>query len=193
MTKFILLGGYPQKADDGGKSFYEELVRGFEEPVKVLLCMFARPEDVWQKTFDDDQIIFVQQLPGKKLEMKMASPNEFKEQLAWADAIYFRGGITKNLLNELEKQEGWKEIVEGKTVAGTSAGANVLGAYYAALDTPVAEKGLGLLPVKVIVHYRSDYNTPNIDWDKSYQLLQNTGEDLPILALGEGQFKVIET
>lgn len=192
MTKFILLGGYPQKAADKGKSFYEELIEGFDEPVKILLCMFARPEDAWQKTFEGDQVILDQNLPVKKLDLKMASPDEFLEQVKWANVIYFRGGITENLLEELNKQTGWEKLIQGKTVAGTSAGANILGKYYSALDTPSVKKGLGLLPVKVIVHYKSDYNAPNIDWDESYQLLQSTGEELPILALGEGQFEVIK-
>lgn len=190
MTKFVLLGGYPQKADDGGRSFYEELIEGFSEPVKVLLCMFARSEDAWQKTFDEDQMILAQNLPSKKLTLRMASPGEFLEQVAWADVVYFRGGTTKKLLDELKKQAGWEKIIQGKTIAGTSAGANILGKYYCALDKPEVEEGLGLLPVKVIVHYRSDYNAPNIDWDKSYQLLQSVEEELPILALGEGQFEV---
>lgn len=192
MTKFILLGGYPQKAEDGGKAFYEELVKGFDEPVKVLHCMFARPEDAWQKTFDEDQIILAQNLPNKKLTLKMASPSEFLEQVAWADVIYFRGGITKKLLGELQKQKGWENLIEDRTIAGTSAGANILAKYYCALDNPGVEEGLGLLPVKVIVHYRSDYNAPNIDWGKSYQLLEEAGEKLPIMALGEGQFEVIK-
>lgn len=192
MTKFILLGGFPQKADDGGKAFYEELVKGFQEPIKVLFCMFARPEGAWQKTFIEDQAIFAQHLPNKKLTLKMASPEKFLDQIRWANVIYFRGGITERLLEELKKQVGWEKIIQEKTIAGTSAGANVLAEYYAALDRPEAEKGLGLLPVKVIVHYRSDYNAPNIDWDKSYEQLKNTGEELPILALREGQFEIIE-
>jgi hypothetical protein len=52
--------------------------------------------------------------------------------------------------------------------------------------------GLGLLPVKVIVHYRSDYNAPRIDWDKSYEQLETRGGNLRILALQEGHFEIIE-
>lgn len=192
MTKYILLGGYPHKALDGGRAFYEELVEGFTEPVKILICAFARPQNVWQKTLDEDQVTFEQKLPNKRFVLKLASQNEFLEQVAWADAIYFRGGITEDLLEELIKQPGWTSIVRGKTIAGTSAGANVLGEYYAALDSPEVKKGLGILPIKVIVHYRSDYNAPNIDWDKSYQLLEDTGKKFPILALGEGQFEIVE-
>lgn len=54
-----------------------------------------------------------------------------------------------------------------------------------------AEEELGLVPVKAIVHWKSDYNSPNVDWDKGYDELKAYGEDLPVLTLGEGEFKVI--
>ena len=49
---------------------------------------------------------------------------------------------------------------------------------------------MGLLPIKVLVHYRSNYNAPNINWDKAYAELKAYGEDLPILTLAEGEFVV---
>ena len=63
--------------------------------------------------------------------------------------------------------------------------------YYYGLDSLKLCEGLGLLPVKIIVHWHSDYNAPNIDWDKAYLELKNYKEDLPIITLAEGQFEVI--
>jgi len=41
------------------------------------------------------------------------------------------------------------------------------------------------------VHYRSDYNSPNIDWDVAYKVLKNHQQELPVVTLAEGQFVVM--
>ncbi len=192
MTKFILVGGYPLRALDGGKAFAEELVKGFGESVKVLECLFARPCDSWVKAFNEDKEFFTTILPNNTLEFQMALPEQFREQVKWADAIYIRGGASDAILLELQKQsEGWIEELSGKTLAGSSAGAHAVSKYYYGLDDLKIGEGLGLLPVKVIVHYRSDYNAPNINWNKAEQELKNYKEDLEIITLPEGCFKVI--
>ncbi|MES2931620.1 MAG: hypothetical protein V4682_02890 [Patescibacteria group bacterium] len=96
------------------------------------------------------------------------------------------------LLDALKECRGWEEELQGKTVAGTSAGVCFLSRYYYSLSNLEVREGLGLLPVKALVHYRSDYNAPNIDWDVAYQTLDEYGENLPILALPEGGFEIIE-
>jgi len=57
MTKYILAGGYIHKADDGGRSFCEELVKNFDFNKKVIIldCMFARPKDMWDKKLEEDR------------------------------------------------------------------------------------------------------------------------------------------
>ena len=145
MTKYILVGGYPDKALDEGKAFCEEVVKGFEEPVRILDCIFARPHETWEKEYVNDKEFFGDYLPNKKPEIRLADPEKFIEQVKWANAIYFRGGKTR---------------------------------YYYGLDSLKLCEGLGLLPIKVIVHWRSGYNAPNI-------------EDLPIITMAEGQIEVI--
>lgn len=189
-TKFILVGGYPHKAQDGGKAFAEELVKGCAEPVKFLDCLFARPRETWEKGHAQDKELFGNNLPSKKLDMIPADPAKFIEQLRWADVIYIRGGSNDALREALNKQQGWVEALEGKTLAGSSAGANMLSKYYWSPDSLKCGDGLGVLPVKVIVHYGSDYNAPNVDWDKAEVELKVYREDLPILKLAEGQFEV---
>jgi len=191
MTKYILVGGYPDKAPDEGKAFCEEIVKGFEEPVRILDCIFARPRETWEKEYANDQEFFKDHLPNKKLEIRLATPENFVEQMKWANAIYFRGGRTTPLMELLNKNKGWDKELDGKTLAGTSAGANMMAKYYYGLDSLRLREGLGLLLVKVIVHWRSDYNATNIDWDKAYSELKNYKEDLPIITLDEGQFEVI--
>ncbi|MBI4121784.1 MAG: Type 1 glutamine amidotransferase-like domain-containing protein [Parcubacteria group bacterium] len=190
-TKYILVGGYPHKAPDGGKGFAEELVKGFDEPVKILDCLFARPRENWEKAFAQDQEFFAKQLPGKQLEFAMALPEQFREQVRLANVIYIRGGVSEALFLQLQKpSEGWQHELSGKTLAGSSAGADVISKYYYGLDDLQIAEGLGLLPVKVIPHYGSDYNAPHIDWTKAEAELAAYKEPLPLIKLAEGQFEV---
>ena len=62
MKKFILVGGYPHKAIDGGRALCEELVEGFSEPIKLLDCFFARPQEDWEKAFQQDKEFFTRNL-----------------------------------------------------------------------------------------------------------------------------------
>lgn len=190
-VKYILVGGYPDKAKDSGRAFCEEIVKDFKEPVRVLDCIFGRPRETWEEVFADDKEFFKKHAPNKKLEFKLADPDNFTSQAKWASAIYFRGGKTSELIKILNQNGGWEKELEGKTLAGTSAGANIMSRYYYGLDSLKICEGLGLLPIKVIVHYRSDYNSPNIDWDRAYSELKNYKEDLPIITLAEGEFKIM--
>jgi peptidase E len=201
-TKYILVGGYITKAQDGGKGFYDELIKGFKEPVKILYCVFARPIKEWESVFKKDELFFKQNLPEKKFELVLAQPDNFIDQVKWADAIYIKGGETEALLNELKKQKGWEKELDNKTLAGTSAGADAIAKYYYDIDNlddkGLIKKGLGLLPIKVITHYRSNYNAPNINWDeadtklKNHKENQEDKENLEIIKLKEGEFKVFE-
>jgi peptidase E len=192
-TKYILVGGYPQKGLNEGKDFAEELVKDFGESVNILVCLFARTRDVWEKAYNQDVEAFQRHLPEKKLEIVMADPKKFIEQLKAADVLYLRGGSSTQLLvDTLKWYPDLKSMLQGKTVAGSSAGADAISQYYYGLDTPdEIKEGLGLLPVKVVVHYRSDYNAPNIDWDKVDALMENTHPEFPTLNLAEGQFEVM--
>ena len=77
MTKYILVGGYPHKAHDGGKAFVEELVRGFGEPVKILDCLFARPRESWVVADAQNLEFFKEQLPSVKFDAQIADPDKF--------------------------------------------------------------------------------------------------------------------
>jgi len=125
------------------------------------------------------------------LEFELADPENFTEQVKWADAIYIRGGSAEDYVLDLfRKNSNWIKELDGKTLAGSSAGADIISKYYYDLDNLKFNEGLGLLPIKVLVHYQSDYNAPNIDWDKSYEELKNYKEDLPITTLKEGEYKI---
>jgi len=191
-TKYILVGGYRAKASDGGKAFVEELVKGFDEPVKILVCLFARPRETWNTAFLEDKEFFAAQLSQKRIEIVLADPKKFTGQVKYADVIYLHGGDTEQLVTALNADGEWKQELGDKTLAGSSAGADAIAKYYYGLDAQKVGEGLGLLQIKMIPHYRSNYNAPNIDWNKAYSELKDYKEDLPLIALKEGEFKVIE-
>lgn len=192
MTKYILAGGYVHKAQDEGKSFYEEMVRGFSEPIKILDCIFARPKELWKETYIEDKNNIVRQLPNLKIQIELAQPETFIEQIKHTNVLYIRGGETKLLFDLLATSGDWTKELDGKTVAGTSAGADIIAKYYAVGKTGrISGEGIGLLPVKFIPHWKSDTFTEfDIDWEQILEGLKKYKEDLPIVALREGEFRV---
>ncbi|MBI3888826.1 Type 1 glutamine amidotransferase-like domain-containing protein [Candidatus Nomurabacteria bacterium] len=190
MIKYILAGGYPHKAKDGGKAFFMSLIENKPGPVKLLECLFSRPRENWEKSFLQDKNYMETNITETKIDMKCATEENFIEELKWADAIYFRGGETKLLLERLLKHKGWEKLLEGKNIAGSSAGAYMLSKYYYDIESLCIKEGLGLTDTKVIVHFQS----PNykVEWKKALTELKKYKEDLPIFALAEGEFKIIE-
>ncbi len=181
------------EADDGGKAFCEAFVADVPEPYRILICYFARPIASWPEAFKQDKMWIQSFFPDKRITFQLASVDKLISQVQWAQGLFLKGGNAEQLLQELLHQHAdWLKFLDGKTVAGTSAGADVLARYYYLLDTPGIAKGLGVLPIKVLVHYRSDYNAPNIDWDKAYTELQSHGENLPVITLREGEFKIVK-
>jgi hypothetical protein len=190
MTKFILHGGSVWESEDRGRGLAEELVRDAHAPVKILLCYFAWPRLQWEALFAGHTIQFHTFGLNKRFELQMARPDIFLSQLDWADSVLLVGGRESDLRRLLEKSSGWEKKLDGKTIAGSSAGADIIAKYYYNLDTLQLEEGFGLLPIKVLVHYRSDYNAPNIDWDKAEVELKNYKEDPPLITLPEGEFNM---
>lgn len=191
MTKFVLLGGYAHKAPDEGRSFYQELVKDFSGNVRVLMCYFGRPEDQWKKTFDEDSAVFQAHVPDRAIRFTLATAQGFKDQLQVADIIYFKGGETLDLEKALSANPGWEKLLSGKTVAGTSAGAEILATLSYNLDHFKLMPGHGLLPIKVLPHYESDY-VPGIDWGAIVKVLREAQPERELVLLHEGEFKTFK-
>lgn len=195
MIKYILVGGYVHKALDEGKAFCEELIKGIDKkPVKILDCMFARKKEDWQESIDRDNIFFSKFIKG--FELELADPDKFAEQVKNSDVIYLRGGHTSPLIELLSKDIGWIKELQGKVLVGTSAGGDAIAKYYCVIKTSRVGDGLGLLPIKFIPHWNSDYSDEevnNINWAEELKKLKSYKEDLPIYTLGEGEFTIINS
>jgi peptidase E len=194
-TKYILVGGYIQNAPDKGEGFCLELIQGVtKESVKILDCIFARPKEDWENTIVKDNEFFSKYIIS--FELILADPENFTDQVREADIIFLRGGFTLPLMETLSKDTGWIKELNGKVVAGTSAGAEVIAKYYHVLKTNRTGDGLGLLPIKFIPHWKSNFfdaEPQNLDWEKILQELKEYKEDLPIVTLAEGEFKVFHS
>ncbi|MES2315807.1 MAG: Type 1 glutamine amidotransferase-like domain-containing protein [Patescibacteria group bacterium] len=188
MIKFILAGGYTTKAPDGGKAFFEELVRGFDstKPVKILYCIFADPTQAKVKLIEDKEKAS-KFTPDALLEL--ATEENFLAQLKNSQVLLLKGGETDILMDTLKRCGNWMDLLDGKTVAGTSAGAMALAKYSHALEKDSILEGFGLVPVKVIAHWESQIY--DVDWGKALMMLTSYKEDLPLLRLKEGEYVVI--
>ncbi len=193
-TKYILVGGYIHKALDGGRAFCEELVRSIDKkPIKILDCMFARKIEDWKESIEKDAAFFSKFISDFKIEL--ADPNTFTQQVKNSDIIYLRGGYTSRLIEALNKNNDWIKELNGKVLAGSSAGGEAIAKYYSIPKTQRVGDGVGLLPVKFIPHWMSDYadeEVSNIDWESELKKLKGYKEDLPVYTLHEGEFKVFE-
>ncbi len=194
MTKYILAGGRVHVAPDKGKAFIDELVKNFtHKPVKILVCLFAVAKEQWQEKFAGDQEYFSKFISD--FELELADENIFTEQVRSSDVIFLRGGHTRPLMDLLTRNTDWLQELDGKVLAGTSAGAEAISKYYFVTKTNRNGEGLGLLPIKFIPHWKSthfDDEPQNIDWDKIYSDFKNYKEDLELIVLKEGEYKVIE-
>jgi hypothetical protein len=93
-------------------------------------------------------------------------------------------------LTALRRNLEWLENLDGKTLAGTSAGAYAIAKHYYRINPPGVGGGLGLLPYKILAHWQSpEYGDPE-NWERYQRKLENNGASEPILKLREGKFRV---
>ena len=191
MTKYILIGGYPYKALDGGITLCQEAIGGFSQPVKILICAFARHQKDWEKYYKKQKQFFTNNLPEIILNFTLANESDFINQIKSTNLLYFGGGDTTDLINKLKRNPEWVKVLDGKTVMGSSAGADLLSTYNYDFEHLKCADGFGLVPVKTIVHYQSKDYAPPIGWETIYKEIKKYKQDLPIWTLREGEHKTI--
>lgn len=192
MNKYILIGGYIYKAQDGGKAFCEELTKDINnKPIKILDCLFARVKEDWEGRFKHDYLFFSKFIKDIKLEL--ASPEKFIDQLKYSDVLFFQGGDPKLLISILETTGDWKKELNGKTIVGSSGGADVISKYYGVIKSLNVGEGLELLPIKFIPHWKSNYGQrTDEEMDSLLVKLRLYKDDLEVVTLKDGEYKVIE-
>jgi peptidase E len=193
MIKYILHGGCTSTDNELNRTFYEEIARDVPDQGTVLLCYFASKDEDNSGRFNEDSERIKEQSQDKNLKFIQANEEDFIDQLRQSDALYMRGGSTPKLLGILNKYDNLKDKLEGKTVAGSSAGAYVIGKFSAFHDDESGgkvRKGLGLLPFRVVCHYESVDLPPN---PEALELLMNTEPELEVVLLRDFEWKVFRT
>ncbi len=175
-TKYILHGGNAQDVNDENQRFFQEILSTYGDIVNVLLVQFAAiPEK--QETYKERHVAQFERAKGEKtLHYDISDITKFDEQLKWADAIYLCGsaGGTGRLLNVLNQVQDLKKKFEAKTIAGESAGANILSTNCFSRSNGVMQC-LGLVPVNLIAHYQpgDELEMKNLDNNLENIILRN--------------------
>jgi peptidase E len=183
-TKFILHGGFASgNTDEDNHAFYEEILKDVPSGSKILLVPFAKDEDGGRiahslvkvsKEFDDVK-------RGRDIPIYVANREDFIDQIKGSDVIYFHGGVSLKLLEALRQYPELELAIQGKIVAGESAGANVWCKYFYSRKSDTVSEGLSILPIKLIPHYQEEFA----------HKLDNVVTDLELVCLPEYQHKVI--
>ena len=188
MAKYILHGGNTKNPSESNKKFFKEITRNLKEPVKVLIMLFSRNKALWKEIYLAIQKFFTSASPKKELNFSLAIHNIPKliNQIKESDVIYMHGGNTHSLQAVLEKIPNLENLWKNKIVSGSSAGALVLGKYFYENDDNTFNKGLGILPYKILVHY--DESKKGV-----LKKLESHEEDLKIIRLEEEKFLIINS
>ncbi len=189
MTKFIFHGGGTRPTSEGNDSFYKELVKDVPDGGTVLFVYFASRTDDNRERIAQDTTRCNEFADGKSLNVLVATPEDFLDQVAVSDAIYFRGGSTEKLLTALKQYPDLKAKLNGKTLAGSSAGAYALSTYFSSHYEGIIAEGLGIAPVRVVTHFESSTMPPKAE---AVEALRNMDSDLELIILREGEWKVVE-
>lgn len=198
MTKYVLNSGGIRNNPGKAKEFFAEIVKGLGPKPKMLITQFSQPRENWELKFAEYESSMNDSMPdGVEAQFELAFPDQFEEQVKRSDIIYMNGG-DDHLIRYWLEQYDLPKLWEGKVVAGSSAGSGVLVAHYWTCDWRKLGDGLGIVPIKFLPHYNSNYGTDDpyrgpVDWDKGLSELQKYGDtNLPVHALGEGEFVVVE-
>lgn len=190
LTTYILHGGKTSEKNERNKQFFEAIFKHVnKDKLHILVVYYARwwKRDEWPLLLKEDQAEFEKfKINNIKISFELASENvdEVLTQINKADVILIKGGDTQKLLLKLKKIKNFVKIIKGKLLVGSSAGALIFSSYYYSNDNKKVGKGLGILPLKMFVHY-------SVECTKELQELNSVHSKLPIVAIPECDFTII--
>jgi peptidase E len=171
MTKYILHGGFDKNISYIKDEFFQRTLKNTPDEVKIFLVFFAEFDEYLDLRVKQCKDQFENNKGTKKLEFKMATGENLLEGCAWADVIFLSGGHTIKLIEKLKNFENLKQVFDNKIVAGDSAGANVLGHSFYSRKSKEITEGLGIIPLKIIVHYTEDTGNPLAEIEPNFETL----------------------
>ncbi|OGC84868.1 hypothetical protein A3F55_00080 [Candidatus Adlerbacteria bacterium RIFCSPHIGHO2_12_FULL_53_18] len=187
MTKYILHGGFTRQDNESSRAFYKEFVRDVPEGSNILLVYLASREEDNSKKFEENVESIKRESEGKSFNFLMATQENFLSEIEKSKAVCFYGGSTNKLIKILRTYPDLQPLLEGKTIAGSSAGAYALARFGPSHDEEQIREGLGLVPVRVVCHYESSELPPN---EKAVSILEDTAPELELVFLKDCEWKV---
>lgn len=197
MVKYVINSGGVKKQPKLKKQFHRELIKDLGTSPAFLLCNFAQGREYWESKYQGYSDSIAEDMPSDiRPRFTLAMTDTFAEQCKQADVIYFHGG-DDHLLRYWMSKFDVPELFKNKVVATNSASSDILSMHYWTCDWRECGDGFGVLPIKFIPHYQSEFGADDprgaVDWEKARQELAEYGDKtLPIYALKEGEFKVFE-
>ncbi len=197
MTKYVVNSGNVDGNEIKAKKFFAEVFKDIGKEPKILLCFFAIGRQYWETKFEEKSELLTPFIPtNTHAKFFMAMPDDFEKQCSDSDVIYIQGGddhLVQYWLGKFDLPKIW----DGKVIATSSASSHALSKQYWTCDWRKCNEGLGILPIKFLAHFKSEYGTSDprgpIDWDKARKELEEFGDkSLQIYALEEGDFEIFE-
>jgi peptidase E len=157
-TKYILHGGGSFSSDkiEENREFFSEILKDVPEEANVLLVPFAKDTDRIPEAITKIIENFNKAKTQESILFEIANEEDFPLQVRSADIVYFHGGISTRLLKTLKNFPDLIDLLEGKIIAGESAGANVWGTVFFSPNANAVLDGFGVLPIKIIPHYSEE-------------------------------------
>lgn len=158
MTTFILHGGALKRDSEKNTQFFRELVSRVSENATVLFIPFAREKSVWGEYYENAKQRIALLIPEKKICLVLASDDAktFTRQIKDADGLLLIGGNSHILKERLDAVQDLEKLLDGKVVAGSSAGALVFARHWYENDDETYNDGFGFLPFKLFCHYTEE-------------------------------------
>lgn len=189
MKRLILMGGRPWLGPDKGQAFAQALLDSKNQTVNIAYCIFAQPESDWAETERVNTDMLTEFADGKNLVFQTMTEDNFLDISEWADVVYMPGGDPAQLRQALDAHGEVATLWNGKTIAGSSAGADIMCEQFMYLQDKTIHEGYGWVRAVCIPHWLADFKgwKPD-DWLRAEQVLQERFPELPILRIPESQF-----
>jgi len=184
MTKYILHGGYMGRENDQNKMFFSEVTKDLKNGDKVLVVGFARNSEEYDKILERDKVNVLNSSNGKNLEVLWADENNFMDQVKDSGAIIIEGGDTLQLFTVLKKFPDFLNFLDGKTIAGSSAGAYVLSKYYYSNSADKIFEGLGAVPIRILCHYEGN--------EDAIKIMNKYPSEFELVVLKDHEHKIVK-
>ena len=180
-TKFVLHGGLnPERLEENNAAFYREILADTPKELSILIAPFAKDIERIPVTTERVMSMFNKNKGDKNLNFQIANEESFIKQIESADIVFFQGGKSSKLLETIKEYPNLEESLKGKIIAGESAGANVLGKFFYSPNADQISEGLGILPIKIIPHFKKEYENK----------LDKINVNLELVSLQEYEYKI---